>query len=275
MRLGDVLSGYTQAGGVGLEAVSIGYVRDAVARSRINAGELDAASIEADLILAWDSQKEIYVVESVDCVDAVALASSKDNAAGFERAGIVAVVNELMEGGSRMDADDKRTPEQIANDPFVKMIIDKAVADAVAIAVAPLKAQVLTLTAEKGTIGEQLTAAVKKLQDSGSAANAPIISKILNESVNTLKLEKPVKDGILEDLGKRLKVDDPAATSEQIKKIVEDAVVDEAARIESYAKRFGKPASSGGDFRQDQSKASDDGELSPFEQDNLPVAKVA
>lgn len=94
--LGDVLSGFLEMDGNNTPtAYAVAYVGPHEAeRKRIRDGELDVCSVEAACLFSVDAD-DMWHVEDVEAVEGIALANSKIQRPGFERAGVVAVIQEL------------------------------------------------------------------------------------------------------------------------------------------------------------------------------------
>lgn len=105
------------------EAYGIGYISDNKTRKRIDVGEIDAASVEAEIILQWNENAGVYDVESVESVSAVVLANSEEEKPGFRGAGIVATINELQsvaEDEKEEDLDGNADPQPNPPDTSVQ-----------------------------------------------------------------------------------------------------------------------------------------------------------
>lgn len=98
--VGYVLRGKKIDGANGAEAVAIVAVEDPRAAEEIGRAILDTASIEADLVI--EPGDNSWRVMGVENVTGLALASSKKNPPGFDRAELLAATREL-------DADDNET----------------------------------------------------------------------------------------------------------------------------------------------------------------------
>lgn len=119
---GMIVSGHAKEkeNGWETEAYGIGYIRDTKTRRRIDVGELDAASIEADIVLQWDEGDGVYFVESVERVTAVVLADSDEEKPGFEGAGIVATINELQAAVEAQEDEEEEKDDEIIPDKPIR-----------------------------------------------------------------------------------------------------------------------------------------------------------
>ena len=93
--VGHVLRSKDMDGPLGSEAVAVMVIEDPRAVEEVRAGKLDAASVEADLLLEpGDSEWKVSGVESVT---GMALACAREQSPGFNRAALLACTHELDE----------------------------------------------------------------------------------------------------------------------------------------------------------------------------------
>jgi len=260
--LGEVHSGYFEDREKRLTALGLGYVRDAPARTRINEGELDVASVEADILLAWDEEDEIYRVEEVRRVNAVALWDSEKNTPGFGEAGITAVINELQESATQsrivtqetaiMNAadiagkmpSDVFTRQQLLGDPVVKIIVRDETQtlnsrlDDTKVDLQKSTDRIKTLEVDVKTTGE-------KLKMMGMSANSARIGILLEAKVGALSASEKEKSTMLSVLKKRVRSDNPEISDSDLDTFVADAVKIEHEQLEQYRKLWGKKADAG------------------------------
>lgn len=240
-QLGEITSAYTeQAEGGELEAKAIGYVSDAPTRTRVANGELSAASIQGSVGMTFNDAEQMYDVESVSRIEAVGLADAKTAEPGFKGAGIVAVVQELMQKGDDMDLSGKNpsdvfTVGQLLSDPTIKLHIQQSVTQATE-----------TLTKVNTGLAEKIAAQDKTITDyagrlkaAGAGANADAVNAAIGVYVAGLKRTPNDAAALTDDLALSVKVEDGAATPEQIAEAVKGAGDVAVKRLDAYKAKLG------------------------------------
>ena len=230
-------------------------------RQGISTGELDVASIEADIILAYDEQANAYDVDAVTHVTGVLLASSAEETPGFASAGIVATITELnatqetaMPATISTPSDFSRS--QLLADPAVRALINEE-SQTLRDQVTNLKTDVEKSTAkvkELETNNQKLAGDLKK---AGGAALLPKISALVEAKVKALKASDAEKAVITAHLKARTFGDDPLVADTDLEKAVDQAVAAEYATVEGFRKLYGKSADAGSTGPKDEGTPAD------------------
>lgn len=95
--LGEVVHGFTKKVGNALKAYAVSYVADKATREKIEKGELDICSIEANVGFTQKQRGGDWFIEGVEKLTGLALSSSKIDKPGFAGASVTAVIRELAE----------------------------------------------------------------------------------------------------------------------------------------------------------------------------------
>lgn len=258
--LGDVLSGFIELGEDNTPtAYGVAYVApDEKQRKRIREGELDACSIEADCLFSVGDD-DTWHVEDVEKVEGIALANSKLQRPGFERAGVVAVIQELQGRVEEMTPDELKaevkkagltvlfTPaelqgmitshpseifgaDRITADPVVQGIRESAAKDEIE---ARVKAESRADTAE---------AKQKELQDD---ANAGKVSKLITDQLGA-DAHKDLTDAEKARVTSAVTSRTFEATDDEaLKGSVGEAIAAELKTLAEYRDLYGKPGDGG------------------------------
>ena len=117
-QVGEVVSGFSAEEDSLIHAYGVAYVKDAPTREKIQRGDLDICSVEADVVFEL-GEDDTWVVAQVDKCTGVMIGNGKFQRPGFRKAGIVAVIQELEDNekeGEEMNLIDlmkDSTPDQI------------------------------------------------------------------------------------------------------------------------------------------------------------------
>lgn len=275
--LGSALSGFTSERDERLHAYGIGYITDERGKQRINSGELDVCSIEAECEFESNDADE-WEVRKVLEVSAIALANSEFETPGFESAGIVAIINELQSGGESMKKPgEEYTRNELLDDPVVKQLIDdgrqrqyedlKAVREELGTA----KAEIDRLKEGKNTDSTELADLKKAFSDLSKQVAQPQIVAALSAAITKqTKLNKTERELIATDLA-GLTVPD----GEDADAFIEAAVGKEATRYETLRKLYGKGTEVPEDENPDEEDGKDEGKKKTGDDflDENPVKK--
>jgi len=262
-RLGEIIVGYSEDDSKHRRsAYGIAYVKDKGVRPRIKSGELDACSVEADVVIAGLETDEPFV-QAVEGCDGVVLADGKKAAPGFAEAGVDAVISELCRHGkvaemNKKDLEGTERPSDIfsrnelAEDSVVRTLIDqgrgKQYDDLV-----KAKDELSALKSQGDEKDQEIKRLQGELKAAGTTANSGRISKLVDERVDALKLTTPEKAEIKVGLKTQIQVEDPKISDDDLGKTVDAAVRSEEERVQRFRRLYGKPADAG------DSGARDDG----------------
>ena len=94
-QVGEIVAGLARTLRGKLHALAVAYIADPEARERIQSGELDACSIEAELEFSRRGRHRTWLVEAVRKVTGLALGSRAVVSPGFPDASLLAVVQEF------------------------------------------------------------------------------------------------------------------------------------------------------------------------------------
>lgn len=226
------------------EAFGVAYVENEETKGKIASGELDVVSVEADVVMMVGQHGQVEI-ETVTKVDAVALGNSENNAPGFQRASIEAVVQEFErtqskgtihnEGSTGMNIDQMTTNQLLEHPAVDRLIRDQNKKTYEDFKTERDKADGLQtqLTAKE----TELAAAQAQLKDAGTALNKDKVATLASATLETAKINAEDKAAILLKVQQQATLFDPAAEGfdDQVKAFI-DA---EVTHMETIYKRMG------------------------------------
>jgi len=247
-----VLSGFNDTGPDNLQhAFAVAYVEpDEKHRQRIRDGELDACSIEADCLFEVD-EHDNWFVQDVEKVDGVALANSRFERPGFERAGVVAIINELE--------NNEMTREELKAAVLKEGLLNVLTAGDIAGAITQHPSEVFgTQRIQDDPVVARLVESAKgdeiekRVKAEQKAADAEKRAAGLQQLANKAKVGDLLTDALKGDALKKLSDKERAAVQsavarqtfdadddEALKARVGEAVDAEVAKLDEYRKLYG------------------------------------
>jgi hypothetical protein len=226
------------------EAMAVAYVENEETKSRITSGELDVVSVEADVVMAVGQQGQVEI-ETVTKVDAVALGNGEEQAPGFQRASIEAVVQEFAQTqshnakthneGSPMNIDEMSTNQLLDHPAVDRLIRDQNKKTYEDFKREREKADGLERdNREKDTA---LAAAQKQLKDAGTALAKDQVATIATDTLKDARLNAEDKTQILAKVQQQATLFDP--TADNFDDQVAEFIKAEVLYTESLYKRLG------------------------------------
>lgn len=254
--LGDVLSGFVETDTDNVPtAFGVAYVApDEKQRKRIRDGELDACSIEADCLFSI-GEDESWYVEDVEKVDGIALANSQLQHPGFERAGVVAVIQELQSGRVE-EMDKEELKAEVKKAGLMSLFGAAELRDMISehpseiFGTERIEADPVVVKVRENAAKDEIE---KRVKAEDRATKAEARQKDLQRDANAGKVSKLITDQLADDAHKKLTDTEKARVTSAVssreftaedegalKTSVAEAITAELKTLEEYRALYGK-----------------------------------